>query len=64
MDTWYKTKFDDLSQVSTKHVDTMRNTRQEIAGAKKDVCYLSVNLYYFITNMILTTEAFQRVPTK
>uniref|UniRef100_A0A3B3QIT0 Zgc:172323 n=1 Tax=Paramormyrops kingsleyae TaxID=1676925 RepID=A0A3B3QIT0_9TELE len=37
MDTWYKTKFDDLSQASTRHVDTVRNTRQEIAGAKKDI---------------------------
>ncbi|XP_048880177.1 glial fibrillary acidic protein isoform X2 [Brienomyrus brachyistius] len=37
MDTWYKTKFDDLSQASTRHVDTMRNNRQEIVGAKKDI---------------------------
>ncbi|KPP71785.1 desmin-like [Scleropages formosus] len=37
MDTWYSTKFEDLNQASTKHVDRIRSVRQEIAGAKKDI---------------------------
>ncbi|KAL4657451.1 desmin-like [Arapaima gigas] len=37
MDAWYTTKFEDLSQASTKHVDRVRTVRQEIAGAKKDI---------------------------
>ncbi|KAG9342744.1 hypothetical protein JZ751_015606 [Albula glossodonta] len=36
MDAWYKTKFDDLSSASTKHVDQVRSVREQIAGAKKD----------------------------
>ncbi|CAK6962167.1 notochord granular surface [Scomber scombrus] len=37
MDTWYKTKFEDLSTASTKHAQTVRNMREEIAGYKKDI---------------------------
>ncbi|KAI4899546.1 hypothetical protein NFI96_006901, partial [Prochilodus magdalenae] len=37
MDSWYRTKFDDLTNKSTKHVDAVRSVREEIAGAKKDV---------------------------
>lgn len=37
MDTWYKTKFNDLSNASTKHVQSVRSVREEIAGFKKDV---------------------------
>ncbi|XP_076016346.1 notochord granular surface [Genypterus blacodes] len=37
MDSWYKTKFQDLSSASTKHVDTVRSVRDEIAGYKKNL---------------------------
>ncbi|XP_072525261.1 desmin [Salminus brasiliensis] len=37
MDSWYRTKFDDLSNKSTRHVDAVRSVREEIAGAKKDI---------------------------
>lgn len=37
MDTWYASKFQDLSSASTKHVQSVRSVREEIAGYKKDV---------------------------
>ncbi|KAM9840277.1 notochord granular surface [Aulostomus maculatus] len=37
MDSWYQTKFQDLSQASTKHVQSVRGVREEIAGYKKDI---------------------------
>ncbi|KAK0154462.1 Alpha-internexin [Merluccius polli] len=37
MDTWYKTKFLDLNNASTKHIQSLRNVREEIAGCKKDI---------------------------
>ncbi|XP_026174809.1 notochord granular surface [Mastacembelus armatus] len=37
MDTWYKSKFQDLSNASTKHVQSVRSIREEITGYKKDV---------------------------
>ncbi|KAG7220775.1 hypothetical protein INR49_032018 [Caranx melampygus] len=37
MDTWYKTKFQDLSNASSKHVQSVRSVREEIAGYKKDI---------------------------
>lgn len=37
MDSWYKTKFEDLNNKSTKTVDKVRSVRQEIVTAKKDV---------------------------
>ncbi|XP_054474395.1 notochord granular surface [Anoplopoma fimbria] len=37
MDTWYKTKFQDLSSTSTKRVQSTRSMREEIAGHKKDL---------------------------
>ncbi|XP_036420362.1 glial fibrillary acidic protein isoform X2 [Colossoma macropomum] len=37
MDSWYRTKFDDLTDKSTRHVDAVRSVREEIAGAKKDI---------------------------
>lgn len=37
MDSWYKNKFEDLTNKTSKHVDRVRNIREEIAGAKKDV---------------------------
>ncbi|XP_030641009.1 glial fibrillary acidic protein [Chanos chanos] len=37
MDSWYKTKFEDLGKASTRHVDKVRSVREEIAGAKKDI---------------------------
>ncbi|XP_031721734.1 notochord granular surface [Anarrhichthys ocellatus] len=37
MDTWYGTKFQDLSSASTKHVRSTRSIREEIAGYKKDL---------------------------
>ncbi|KAM9797892.1 glial fibrillary acidic protein [Neosynchiropus ocellatus] len=37
MDSWYQSKFDDISKKSTKHVDTVRSFREEMAGARKDI---------------------------
>ncbi|XP_056151003.1 notochord granular surface isoform X2 [Lampris incognitus] len=37
MDAWYKTRFQDLGNASTKHVQSVRSVREEIAGYKKDV---------------------------
>ncbi|KAM7395570.1 hypothetical protein PAMA_007034 [Pampus argenteus] len=37
MDTWYKTKFQDLSNASTKHIESVRSVREECAGYKKDI---------------------------
>uniref|UniRef100_A0A3P9AIC0 IF rod domain-containing protein n=1 Tax=Esox lucius TaxID=8010 RepID=A0A3P9AIC0_ESOLU len=37
MDTWYKSKFEDLNNKTTKHVDMVRNVREEVTAAKKDI---------------------------
>ncbi|XP_052435652.1 glial fibrillary acidic protein-like [Carassius gibelio] len=37
MDFWYKTKFDDLNNKTSKHVDKTRSVREEIVTAKKDI---------------------------
>ncbi|KAK7157943.1 hypothetical protein R3I93_009213 [Phoxinus phoxinus] len=37
MDSWYKNKFEDLNNKTTKHVDKVRNGREEIVTAKKDI---------------------------
>ncbi|XP_068609665.1 notochord granular surface isoform X2 [Brachionichthys hirsutus] len=37
MDSWYKTKFQDLTNASSKHVQSVRSVRDEITGYKKDV---------------------------
>lgn len=37
MDSWYKTKFEDLTDKTTRHVGKVRSIREEITGAKKDV---------------------------
>uniref|UniRef100_A0A4W4FL34 IF rod domain-containing protein n=1 Tax=Electrophorus electricus TaxID=8005 RepID=A0A4W4FL34_ELEEL len=37
MDSWYRSKFEDLSDKSTKHVDAVRSVREEIASSKKDI---------------------------
>ncbi|KAK2902848.1 hypothetical protein Q8A67_007561 [Cirrhinus molitorella] len=37
MDSWYKTKFDDLNNKTSKHVDKVRSVREEIVTAKKDI---------------------------
>lgn len=37
MDTWYRSKFQDLSNASTKHIQSMQSVRDEITGHKRDV---------------------------
>ncbi|XP_048116043.1 desmin-like isoform X2 [Alosa alosa] len=37
MDSWYNSKFDDINNKSTKHVDRIRGAREEMATAKKDI---------------------------
>ncbi|XP_068198398.1 notochord granular surface [Antennarius striatus] len=37
MDTWYRTKFQDLTNASTSHVKSVRSVRDEITGYKKDI---------------------------
>lgn len=43
MDSWYKNKFEDLTNKTSKHVNKVRSVREEIAGAKKDVSIKSEN---------------------
>ncbi|XP_035534087.1 notochord granular surface [Morone saxatilis] len=37
MDAWYGSKFQDLSNASTKHAQSLRSVREEIAGYKRDI---------------------------
>jgi len=37
MDAWYKSKFANLTNASTKHAQSVRSVREEIAGYKKDM---------------------------
>lgn len=37
MDSWYKSKFENITKKTTGHVDKVRGIREEIAGAKKTV---------------------------
>nr|XP_046254892.1 glial fibrillary acidic protein [Scatophagus argus] len=37
MDSWYKDKFEDLTDKTTRHLDKVRSFREQIAGAKKDI---------------------------
>ncbi|XP_062406296.1 glial fibrillary acidic protein-like [Sardina pilchardus] len=37
MDSWYKNKFQDMTQKSTRHVDRARSVREEITGVKRDI---------------------------
>ncbi|XP_031432775.1 glial fibrillary acidic protein [Clupea harengus] len=37
MDSWYNSKFEDLNNKTTKHVDKVRGAREELASAKKDI---------------------------
>ncbi|XP_042280464.1 glial fibrillary acidic protein [Thunnus maccoyii] len=37
MDSWYKNKFEDLTNKTTRHVDKVRGIREEITNAKKDI---------------------------
>ena len=37
MDSWYNSKFEDLNNKTTNHVDKVRGAREELASAKKDV---------------------------
>ncbi|XP_068179675.1 desmin [Antennarius striatus] len=37
MDSWYKNKFEDLTNKTSRHVETTRSVREEISRAKKDM---------------------------
>ncbi|KAK5892795.1 hypothetical protein CesoFtcFv8_013147 [Champsocephalus esox] len=37
MDSWYKNKFEDLTSKTSRHVDSVRGIRDQIAGAKMDI---------------------------
>ncbi|XP_031428719.1 glial fibrillary acidic protein-like [Clupea harengus] len=37
MDSWYNSKFNDLNNKTTNHVDKVRGAREELASAKKDI---------------------------
>lgn len=41
MDSWYRSKFEDLNGASSKHAHETRSLREEIAGYKKDVSMIS-----------------------
>lgn len=53
MDSWYKNKFEDLNNKTTKHVDKVRSVREEIVTAKKDVSIndLSLTCLYWAINL-------------
>ncbi|XP_034143878.1 notochord granular surface [Esox lucius] len=44
MDAWYKSKFQDLNNVTSKHVKSVRSVREEIARYKKDLLNLEREL--------------------
>lgn len=52
MDSWYRSKFLDLSNASNKHVQSVRSVREEIKSYKKDVsmifCFIYGNRSYFL----------------
>ncbi|KAM7382481.1 hypothetical protein PAMP_002208 [Pampus punctatissimus] len=37
MDSWYKNKFEDLTNKTTRHVDKVRSIREEISSVKMDI---------------------------
>uniref|UniRef100_H3D025 Notochord granular surface n=1 Tax=Tetraodon nigroviridis TaxID=99883 RepID=H3D025_TETNG len=37
MDAWYRSKFQDLSNASTNHIQSMQSVRDEISGHKRDI---------------------------
>uniref|UniRef100_A0A3P8WT47 Notochord granular surface n=1 Tax=Cynoglossus semilaevis TaxID=244447 RepID=A0A3P8WT47_CYNSE len=37
MDAWYRTKFQDMSDASARHVQSFRSLREELAGYKKEL---------------------------
>lgn len=53
MDSWYKTKFDDLNNKSTKQMDKARSIREEIVTARKDVCFSYISLTDGLTNLVV-----------
>lgn len=53
MDGWYRTKFQDLTDASTKHVQSLRSVREEIAGYKKDVSMI----FTLFTASAITTSS-------
>ncbi|KAM9512157.1 LOW QUALITY PROTEIN: desmin [Salvelinus alpinus] len=56
MDSWYKSKFEDLNDKTTKHVDMVRSVREEVAGAKKDILNKERGLEDLKTNEALETQ--------
>lgn len=42
MDAWYRTKFQDMSDASARHVQSFRSLREELAGYKKEVRFFFV----------------------
>lgn len=50
MDTWYKTKFQDLNTASTRHVESVRGIREEVVSYKKDV---SASTFFYFTSTLL-----------
>ncbi|XP_014000125.1 glial fibrillary acidic protein isoform X1 [Salmo salar] len=55
MDAWYKSKFQDLNNVTTKHVQSVRSVREEIASYKKD----SLNLERELESMKTRNESLE-----
>ncbi|XP_041721402.1 notochord granular surface isoform X1 [Coregonus clupeaformis] len=53
MDAWYKSKFQDLNDVTTKHVQSVRSVREEIASYKRD----SLNLVRELESMKTRNES-------
>lgn len=52
MDSWYKTKFEDLTNKTTRHVGKVRSIREEITGARREVSNKLDNL---LTNKLYQT---------
>ncbi|XP_024278468.1 glial fibrillary acidic protein-like [Oncorhynchus tshawytscha] len=55
MDAWYKSKFQDLNNVTTKHVQSVRSVREGIASYKKD----SLNLERELESMKTRNESLE-----
>lgn len=61
MDEWYKTKFVDFNQASTKHAENVRHYRGDMASCKRSVsgagkaleliCHFMWSLYHDFTSI-------------
>lgn len=53
MDAWYASKFQDLSSASTKHAQSVRTLREEMAGYRKNVSAIFSIFKYSLCGFLL-----------